>query len=100
VVVIRCHDDRRVIGARSHASRIQSVTSTKGCISQQVHGAPQWALPAGPLRASSQGLILERLTASVSKGSQFLATHEHRQNTFDFVVSFFVMLYIMFFPAA
>ena len=45
------------------------------------------------------GIIQQRLTESMTKGSQFLATQALSigQNTFDFVVSFFVMLYVQFF---
>ena len=82
-------------------TRIQSGQFSPATYFQQIHGAlPQWALGLlDRVGLSSQGLILERLTASLSRGSQFLATQAVNigQNTFDFVVSFFVMLYIMFF---
>ena len=82
-------------------THIQSGQFNPATYFQQIYSAlPQWAL--GLLERfglGNQGLILERLTASLSKGSQFLATQAVNigQNTFDFVVSFFVMLYIMFF---
>jgi predicted PurR-regulated permease PerM len=82
-------------------ARIQSGDFNPAMYFQQIYSAlPQWALGMlDRFGLGSQGLILERLTASVSKASQFLATQVFNigQNTFDFVVSFFVMLYIMFF---
>ena len=82
-------------------SRIQSGDFNPATYFQQIYSAlPPWALGLlDRFGLGSQGLILERLAASLSKGSQFLATQAVNigQNTFDFVVSFFVMLYIMFF---
>ncbi|MES2978394.1 MAG: AI-2E family transporter [Pseudomonadota bacterium] len=45
------------------------------------------------------GVVQERLTASLNQGSQFIATQALSigQNTFDFLVSFFIMLYLLFF---
>jgi len=45
------------------------------------------------------GLIQERLSSSLTKSSQFLAAQALNigQNTFDFIVSLFVMLYLLFF---
>ncbi len=45
------------------------------------------------------GVVQERLTASLTKGSQFIAGQAFNigQNAFDFVVSFFIMLYPLFF---
>lgn len=44
-------------------------------------------------------LIQARLSDSLTQGSQFLAKHALSlgQNTFDFLVSFFVMIYLLFF---
>ena len=82
-------------------TRIQSGDFNPATYFQQIYSAlPQWALGLlDRFGLGNQGLILERLTASLSRGSQFLATQAVNigQNTFDFVVSFFVMLYIMFF---
>ena len=82
-------------------TRIQSGDFNPATYFQQVYSAlPQWVLSLlDRFGLGSQGQILERVTASLSKGSQFLATQAVNigQNTFDFVVSFFVMLYIMFF---
>lgn len=48
---------------------------------------------------TSLGLVQERLTALLTRGSQFIAGQALTigQNTFDFLVSFFVMLYLLFF---
>ena len=48
---------------------------------------------------SNFALFQQKLAASMSKGSQMIATQVLNigQNTFDFVVSFFVMLYVLFF---
>ena len=82
-------------------SRIQSGDFSPAVYFQQIYSAlPQWTLSLlDRFGLGSEGLILERLTDSLSKGSQFLATQAVNigQNTFDFVVSFFVMVYIMFF---
>jgi predicted PurR-regulated permease PerM len=45
------------------------------------------------------GQVLERLSAGLMKGSQFLATQaiDIGQNTFSLVVSLFLMLYLLFF---
>jgi predicted PurR-regulated permease PerM len=45
------------------------------------------------------GAMQERLSAGLMKGVQLLATHALNvgQNTFDFIVSFFIMLYLLFF---
>lgn len=81
--------------------RLQSGELKPALYLQEVYGAlPAWVLNLlDRFGLGSQGLILERLTASVSKGSQFIATQAVTigQNAFDVVISFFVMLYIMFF---
>ncbi len=45
------------------------------------------------------GLVKERISASLTKGSQFLAAQALGigQNTFEFIISFFIMLYLLFF---
>ena len=81
--------------------RFQSGELRPSVYLQEVYSAlPDWVLGLlNRFGLGSQGLILEKLTASVAKGSQFIATQAVSigQNTFDVVVSFFVMLYIMFF---
>lgn len=48
---------------------------------------------------TSLGVVQERITASLTRGSQFIAGQALTigQSTFDFLVSFFVMLYLLFF---
>ncbi|MEO5658819.1 MAG: AI-2E family transporter [Polaromonas sp.] len=48
---------------------------------------------------SDLGLIQQRVSDSLTKGSQFIATQALNigQNAFDFFVSFFIMLYLLFF---
>lgn len=48
---------------------------------------------------TSLGMVQERITASLTKGSQFIAGQALTigQSTFDFLVSFFIMLYLLFF---
>ena len=81
--------------------RMQSGELKPALYLQQVYGAlPVWVLNMlDRFGLGNQGLILERLTASLAKGSQFIATQAVSigQNAFDVIVSFFVMLYIMFF---
>ncbi len=47
----------------------------------------------------TSGLLQERLTAGLTQGSQYFATQALSlgQNTFDWVMSFFIMLYLLFF---
>ena len=81
--------------------RMQSGDFNLGVYFQQVYTLlPAWVLALlERVGLGSTGLILERLSASLSKGSQFLATQALSigQDAFDFIVSFFVMLYLMFF---
>ena len=81
--------------------RMQSGELKPALYLQEVYGAlPAWVLNTlDRVGLGNQGLILERLTASLSKGSQFIATQAVSigQNAFDVIISFFVMLYIMFF---
>ena len=68
---------------------------------QQIHSAlPQWI--TGLLDRSglgNLGLIQARLADSLTQGSQMIATQALSigQNAFDFFVSFFIMLYLLFF---
>jgi predicted PurR-regulated permease PerM len=81
--------------------RMQSGEFSVTAYFQQVHAAlPAWATGLlDRFGLSNTSVILERISASLSKGSQFLATQAINigQNAFDFVVSFFVMLYVLFF---
>ncbi len=81
--------------------RVQSGDLSFGRYFQQVYDAlPSWI--TGLLQRSgldNLGLVQERLTSSLTKGSQFIATQALSigQNAFDFFVSFFIMLYLLFF---
>ena len=81
--------------------RMQSGQFGFGSYFQQVYGTlPAWAIGLlDRFGLSTTGLILERVSSSLSKGSQFLATQalSMGQNAFDFIVSFFIMLYLLFF---
>ena len=81
--------------------RMQSGEFNIATYFQQVYSAlPAWVTGLlDRFGLSNTGMILEKVSASLSKGSQFLATQALNigQNAFDFIVSFFVMLYIMFF---
>lgn len=80
---------------------MQSGQFSFGSYFQQVHGAlPAWAIGLlDRFGLSTTGLILERVSISLSKGSQYLVTQalSMGQNAFDFIVSFFIMLYLLFF---
>jgi predicted PurR-regulated permease PerM len=68
---------------------------------QQIYDAlPSWV--SGLLTRfglTDMGLVQERITLSLTQGSQFFATQALSigQNTFDFLMSFFIMLYLLFF---
>ena len=81
--------------------RMQTGQFSFGNYFQQVYAAlPEWVLNLMQrFDLGTSGLIIERVSTSISKGSQFLATQALNigQNAFDFVISFFVMLYVLFF---
>ena len=87
--------------ATSVYQRMQTGEFNLGVYFQQVYGAlPAWFTAIlDRFGLSNTGLILERVSSSLSKGSQFIASQAINigQNAFDFVVSFFVMLYLLFF---
>ena len=68
---------------------------------QQIYDAlPSWV--SGLLTRfglTDMGLVQERITLSLTQGSQFFAAQALSigQNTFDFLMSFFIMLYLLFF---
>jgi predicted PurR-regulated permease PerM len=68
---------------------------------QQVFGAlPAWVTNIlDRFGLTNLGLMQERLSASLIKGSQFLATQALNigQNTFDLIVNLFIVLYLLFF---
>ena len=81
--------------------RVQSGELSFARYFQQIYNAlPVWI--TGMLDRSglgNLGLIQERVSDSLTKGSQFIAAQALSigQNAFDFFVSFFIMLYLLFF---
>ncbi len=68
---------------------------------QQIYAAlPDWLTQLlGRFGLSNLSLLQQRLTDALNQGSQRIAQSalDIGQNTFDFVVSFFIMLYLLFF---
>ena len=81
--------------------RVQSGELSFGRYFQQIYNAlPPWVNGIlGRLGLENLVLIQERVTSSLTQGSQFIATQALSigQNAFDFFVSFFIMLYLLFF---
>ena len=81
--------------------RMQSGELSFSLYFQQVYDAmPGWAI--GLLTRfglTDMGLVQDRIALSLTQGSQFFATQALSigQNTFEFLVSFFIMLYLLFF---
>ncbi|MGV8804548.1 MAG: AI-2E family transporter [Polaromonas sp.] len=82
-------------------ARIQSGELRITVYFQQIYDAlPVWVTELlNRSGLSNLSLVQEKLSSSLAKGSQFLATQvlSIGQNTFDFLVGFSVMLYLMFF---
>jgi len=87
--------------ASSVYARVQSGELSLSRYFQQIYNAlPAWA--TGLLDRSglnNLGMVQDRMSESLTKGSQFIATQVLNigQNAFDFFVSFFIMLYLLFF---
>ena len=81
--------------------KIQSGEFNIGRYFQQVFGAlPTWVTDLlDRFGLTNLGLMQERLSSSLMKGSQFLATQAFNigQNTFEFIVNLFIVLYLLFF---
>jgi predicted PurR-regulated permease PerM len=81
--------------------RIQSGELNLGQYFQQVFGAlPAWVTDLlGRFELTNLGLSQERLSTGLMHGTQFLAAQALNigQNTFDFIVSLFIVLYLLFF---
>lgn len=81
--------------------RVQSGELSVSRYFQQIHAAlPAWVTSLlDRFGLGNLGLVQERLSLAITRGSQFLTMQALTigQNTFDFVVSFFVMLYLLFF---
>jgi predicted PurR-regulated permease PerM len=82
-------------------ARIQSGELNFGRYFQQIYDAlPAWITALlNRFGLGDVSLLQERLTSSVAQTSRFLAGQALSigQNTFDFLISFFVMLYLLFF---
>ncbi len=87
--------------AASVYQRVQSGELSFGRYFQQIYNAlPSWVNGIlGRSGLDNLGLIQDRVTSSLTQGSQFIATQALNigQNAFDFFVSFFIMLYLLFF---
>lgn len=87
--------------AASVYAKIQSRDVSLGQYFQQVYDAlPAWVTNLlGRFGLTNLGVIQERLSVGLMRGSQFLATQAINigQNTFDFLVKFFLMVYLLFF---
>ena len=87
--------------ATSVYARVQSGELSIASYFQQIYNAlPAWVTELlNRSGLSNLSLVQEKLSSSLAKGSQFLATQVLNigQNTFDFFVGFSVMLYLMFF---
>jgi predicted PurR-regulated permease PerM len=82
-------------------ARVQSGELSFGRYFQQVYDAlPAWVTEVLN-RSGLNNLVMiqERVTSGLARGSQFIAAQALSigQNAFDFLVSFFVMLYVLFF---
>ncbi|MEO8040347.1 MAG: AI-2E family transporter, partial [Betaproteobacteria bacterium] len=81
--------------------RVQSGELNFGRYVQQVLGVlPPWATSLmDRFGLTDLGTMQERLSGGLMRGIRFLAAHAFNvgQNTFEFVVSFFIMLYMLFF---
>ncbi|MBG6073395.1 putative PurR-regulated permease PerM [Polaromonas sp. CG_9.7] len=87
--------------AASMYQRVQSGELSFSRYFQQIYSAlPSWVTSILN-RSGLDNLVLiqQRVTSSLTQGSQFIATQAVSigQNAFDFFVSFFIMLYLLFF---
>ena len=82
-------------------ARIQSRELNLGAYFRQAFAAlPAWLTQLlDRFGLTNLGVVQERLAASLTKGSQFIAGQAFNigQNAFNFIVSFFIMLYLLFF---
>lgn len=81
--------------------RLQSGELSFSLYFQQIYEAlPSWATALlSRFGLTDMALVQERVAASLKQGSQFFATQALSigQNTFDFLMGFFIMLYLLFF---
>ncbi len=81
--------------------RMQSGDLSFSLYFQQIYDAlPAWVSSLlARFGLTDMSLVQDRLAVSLKQGSQFIATQALSigQNTFDFLVGFFIMLYLLFF---
>ena len=81
--------------------KVQSGEVSLGRYFQEVFSAlPSWITDLlDRFGLNNLSLVQERLSTGLMKGGQFLATHvlSIGQNTFDFIVNLFIVLYLLFF---
>src|SRR5689334_11128568 len=81
--------------------RLQSGELDFGRYLQQILGVlPEWGISLlNRFALTNFGSVQERLSAGLMKGIQFFAAHAVNvgQNALDFIVNFFIMLYLLFF---
>ena len=81
--------------------RMQSGELSFSLYFQQIYAAlPDWATALlGRFGLTDVALVQDRIATSLKQGSQFFATQAFNigQNTFDFLMGFFIMLYLLFF---
>jgi len=69
-------------------------------VQQILHSLPDWAtVGLRRLGLTSQQGVFDKISGALAQGGQFLATHTITigQNTFQFLIGFVVMLYLLFF---
>lgn len=81
--------------------RLQTGELSVSLYFQQIYAAlPDWVTGLlGRFGLTDMALVQQRIAVSLTQGSQFFATQALSigQNTFDFLMSFFIMLYLLFF---
>lgn len=81
--------------------RLQTGEMSFSLYFQQIFDAlPSWAMDLlSRFGLTDMSLVQQRIAVSLTQGSQFFATQALNigQNTFDFLMSFFIMLYLLFF---
>lgn len=78
----------------------QGDVSFSGYVNQIYAALPDWLTQLlGRFGLDNLSVLQQRVTAALNEGGQKIATQALNigQNTFDFVVSFFIMLYLLFF---
>ncbi len=96
IITVSLVDEVSIVSQKVRSGDI-SLTSY---FQQVVHALPHWALDLlDRFGLSNLDGLISRISASAVKGSQMIASHAVAigQNTFDFLVSFALMLYLLYF---